>query len=157
MASHGMTPFGFDFGNGNNLFVSEAFGGQPNLSAASSYRLLPSGSLQLVSGSVPTTQTAACWLVVDRSGRYAYTTNTGSRTVSLFRIGSGGSLTLVPGLGQTPAGGAIDAAFSRDGRFLHVLTANAASIVTFRIQPDGTLVTVNSVPGPVTAAGLASN
>ena len=36
-ASNGMTPFGFAFNNAGTLVVSEAFGGAPNQSAASSY------------------------------------------------------------------------------------------------------------------------
>ena len=36
------------------------------------------GALHLVSPSVPTGQTAACWIVVTKDGKYAYTTNTGS-------------------------------------------------------------------------------
>jgi len=156
-ASNGMTPFGFDFGKKNRLFVSEAFGGGINLSAASSYNLSSSGALQVISGSVGTQQTAACWLVVDPTGRYAYTTNTGSKTVSLYKIGSNGSLTLVSSIaGMTPAGGPIDAAFSGDGRYLHVLTAGAASLVTFRVQPDGSLVSVSTAMAPPAAAGLAA-
>lgn len=155
--SHGMTPFGFAFGNRDRLFVSEAFGGGVNASAASSYNVHASGSLQVISGSVATLQTAACWLVIDPSGRYAYTTNTGSKTVSVYRIGGNGSLTLVQSIaGLTPAGGPIDAAFSGDGRYLHVLTAGAASLVTFRIQPDGGLVSVNTASAPPNAAGLAA-
>lgn len=36
-ASNGGTPFGFAFGKRDQMFVSEAFGGAPNLSATSSY------------------------------------------------------------------------------------------------------------------------
>lgn len=154
--SAGMTPFGFAFGKQNRLFVSEAAGGATNASAASSYNLTASDTLQVISGSIKTNQTAACWLVIDPSGRYAYTTNTGSGTVSLYRIGKDGSLTLDGRLGATPAGGPIDAAFSGNGRFLSVLTANAASIVTFHIAPDGSLTSVNTVMAPASAAGLAA-
>src|SRR5439155_6480370 len=71
--SSGMTPFGFAFNERGTLIVSEAFGGAANASAVSSYRLDRRGGLEVVSGSVPTTQTSACWLAVHRSGRYAYT------------------------------------------------------------------------------------
>jgi DNA-binding beta-propeller fold protein YncE len=154
--SHGMTPFGFAFGNHDRVFVSEAFGGAPNASAASSYSLLANDMLHVISGSVGTTQTAACWLVIDPSGRFAYTTNTGSRTVSVFGIGQDGSLTAGASLASTPAGGPIDATFSAGGRFLHVLTANAATIVTFRIQSNGSLQVVGTVSAPPAAAGLAA-
>lgn len=155
--SHGMTPFGFAFGKRNRLFVSEAFGGSPNASAASSYNLGESGVLLVISGSVPTHETAACWLVVSNDGRFAYTTNTGSKNVSLYRIDAAGRLTLVSAdAGSTPAGGAIDAAFSADGRYLHVLTAGAASIVTFRVQADGSLTHMNTAMAPPGAVGMAA-
>lgn len=155
--SQGVTPFGFAFGKRNRLFVSEAFGGAANASTASSYTLAGNGSLQVVSGAVPTNQTAACWLIVSKDGRFAYTTNTGSRTVSLFRIDPNGSLTLVASVaGSTPAGGAIDAAFSGSGRYLHVLTANTATIVTFRVHADGSLTEVNTVTAPPSAVGLVA-
>ena len=155
--SHGMTPFGFAFGRKNRIFVSEAFGGGTNASAASSYNLSSAGTVQTISGSIGTQQTAACWLVVDPSGRYAYTTNTGSNTVSLFRIASDGSLTLVSSIaGSTPTGGPIDATFSADGRYLHVLTGGAASIVTFQVQSNGSLISVSTAMAPASAAGLAA-
>src|SRR5919106_1851347 len=56
--SSGMTPFGFSFNNNDFLIVSEAFGGAPNQSAASSYSGDPAGILSIISGSVPNSQTA---------------------------------------------------------------------------------------------------
>jgi 6-phosphogluconolactonase len=153
--SFGLTPFGFAFGKRNRLFVSEAVGGMASASAASSYNLTAADTLQVISGSVPTHETAACWLVIDPSGRFAYTTNTGSKTVSLFHIAHDGTLTVDARLGATPAGGPIDAEISNSGRYLSVLTANAATIVTFRIRADGSLVSINTVSAPVSAAGLA--
>ena len=93
-ASSGQTPFGFAFDRRGHLIVSEAFGG--TASALSSYDVAPSGTLGLISGSVPATdQRAACWVVVTRDGRFAYTTNTATRTVSGYRIGAGGALSLL--------------------------------------------------------------
>ena len=156
--SHGVTPFGFAFAKRDRLLVSEAFGGAANASAASSYEIAANGTLELISGSVPTSQTAACWLIVTPSGSFAYTTNTGSRTVSAFSIDRDGALTLIPGaLAQTPAGGPIDASFSGSGRYLHVLTANGATIVSFRAQSNGSLEMVGTIPAPPTAVGLAAN
>src|SRR5215204_5614400 len=51
--SAGLTPFGFAFDQRNHLIVSEAFGGAPNASAVSSYTATLSGTLDVVSGSVP--------------------------------------------------------------------------------------------------------
>jgi len=43
--SAGMTPFGFDVGRQNRLFVSEAAGGAANASSASAYELCDRGDL----------------------------------------------------------------------------------------------------------------
>ena len=80
--SNGATPFGFAFGKRDHLLVSEAFGGAPNASAVSSYRISDDGQLGIISASVPTTETAACWVAVTPNGRFAYVTNTASGTVS---------------------------------------------------------------------------
>jgi 6-phosphogluconolactonase len=154
--SNGVTPYGFAFSKHDRLFVAEAFGGAASASAVSSYNVKPNEMLQVISGSVPTTQTAACWLVVNPAGTFAYTANTGSMTVSVFAIGPNGSLTLGGSLGSTPAGSAIDLSFSGAGRFLNALTENNATIVTFRIQPDGSLQSVGTVPAPPSAAGLVA-
>ena len=155
-ASHGLTPFGFAFGKHDRLFVTEAFGGAPNVSAVSSYDITAANALQVISGSVSSGQTAACWLTIDTAGKFAYASNTGSMNVSVLRIGHDGSLTPLPSLGPTPAGGTIDSAFSGDGRFLNVLTGNAASIVTFRVKPDGSLQSIGTVSAPPAAVGLAA-
>lgn len=157
--SHGLTPFGFAFGKRNQLFVSEAFGGAPNASAVSSYVVHEDGSLMLVTGSAPTHQTAACWIVVDKGGRLTYTTNTGSSSISGFHIGAGGELKILNAngvTGATPAGSApIDEAFSNDGRFLYTLTAGVTGISGFRVGPGGSLHSIGDVVAPAGAVGLA--
>jgi hypothetical protein len=62
--------------------------------AMSSYTVF-GGLLNVVSGSVPDFQTAACWVVITNDGQFAYTTNTASGTVSSYNIGSDGTLTLL--------------------------------------------------------------
>jgi 6-phosphogluconolactonase len=160
--SAGATPFGFAFDNRGRLFVSEAFGGAPDASATSSYRLSRSGTLSVVSPSVGTTETAACWVVVTRNGRFAYVTNTGSGTVSGYAIGRHGSLTLLDPDGVTAVTGAgsspIDADFSQNGRFVFVLNDGTDSIAGFRVRGDGSLTPVGEVFGlPASSVGLASS
>jgi 6-phosphogluconolactonase len=159
--SSGMTPFGFDFDNLGRVFVSEAFGGAANASALSSYTLLANGVLGTVSASVPTHQTAACWTAVSRDGRYAYTTNAGSGSVSGYRIAHDGSLTLLDADGRTGDTGAgsspIDAGFSANGRYLYVLTAGSHEIVPFAMNANGSLIELTAVTGlPVGMVGLAA-
>ena len=93
--SSGTTPFGFAFDQRNHLIVSEAFGGAPNVSAVSSYAATPSGLLDAISESIPDFQTAACWIVITNGGRYVYTSNTGSGSVSSYILASSGDLTLL--------------------------------------------------------------
>lgn len=156
--SAGITPFGFAFAKGNTLVVSEAFGGAANASAASSYRL-DDGQLKLVSASVPTGQTAACWIVIAGDGKYAYTTNAGSASLSLYEVGRGGTLSLIKGrAGDTGPGSApTDAAASHNGRWLYALSASSQNVIGFGIQADGSLTSVGSFGGlPKTAAGVAA-
>jgi len=105
-ASNGQTPFGFAFDRHNNLLVSEAFGGAAGASAISSYDLDDEPlALSSISASVPAHQTAACWVVLARHGRFAYVTNTGSGTVSGFAVDRHGALTPLNGrVGRQSAG-----------------------------------------------------
>ncbi len=99
-ASVGVTPFGFAFDRRGNALVSEAFGGATNASAVSSYRFdnAAPATPVVVSPSVGTTQTAACWVVVTPNSRYAYVTNTGSGTISSYSVTKLGQLSLVQGI-----------------------------------------------------------
>ena len=157
--SVGQTPFGFAFGKHGTLIVSEAFGGAPNASAVSSYDVSRFGSLDAVTESAPTTETAACWIAISKNGRYAYSTNTGSSTVTGYHVGHDGSLTILDAdgiTGQTPVGSApIDAAFS--GNTLYVLSAGTNTITAFDQQSDGSLTNLGSVGGlPNGTVGLAT-
>jgi 6-phosphogluconolactonase (cycloisomerase 2 family) len=158
--SAGATPFGFDFGKRGALVVSEAFGGAPDASAASSYFVGRDGALSLVTGSLGTTESSACWLVVSKDGRFAYAANTGSNTVTGYAIGQDGSLTLLDADGVTGPGadaGPADIALSQDGQFLYVLTRGTNSVTGFeRRTSDGSLERASVVDGlPVGAVGLA--
>jgi 6-phosphogluconolactonase (cycloisomerase 2 family) len=159
--SPGMTPFGFDFDNKGHLIVSEAFGGAPNASALTSYEFYQDGTLGAVSPSVGTHQTAACWTAVSKDGRFAYTTNAGSGSISGYSIAPDGSLTLLDADGRTGVTGdgssPIDAAFSNNSRFLYVLTAGSHAIHTFDVAADGSLTSMDLDGGlPIGAVGLAA-
>jgi 6-phosphogluconolactonase (cycloisomerase 2 family) len=156
-ASSGSTPFGFGFAGKQTLVVSEAFPGVVNGSAVSSYRVTKDG-FSLVSGSVPTGQTAACWVAVTKNGKFAYSANAGSSSVSAYRVRDGG-LTLLDGdAGLTGAGTApIDMSISHNSRYLYVLSSRTQSVVTFAIQADGSLAALGSVDGlPSGSAGVAA-
>jgi 6-phosphogluconolactonase len=159
-ASNGMTPFGFAFNNADSLVVSEAFGGAPNLSAASSYSAPDSGILSVISGSVPNSQTAACWVVITNNGKLAFVSNTASGTISSYRINAeNGSLTLLnpvaanTGMGSAP----IDMTLSVNSRILFVHLAGTQSVASFRIGGNGDLMPVDTAGGlPLGAQGIAA-
>src|SRR5260370_19334167 len=89
------TPFGFAVGRRDRIFVSEANAGVANGSSVSSYEVSDDGDLVGISIGVPTTESAACWVVITLDQRFAYTSNTGSGTISGFRVSSDGKLTLL--------------------------------------------------------------
>lgn len=156
--SNGQTPFGFAFGKRGQVFVSEAFGGAPNVSATSSYDVDDAGLLSTISASVGTNQTANCWVVLTPNGRYAYVTNTGSGSISGYAVSFDGELTLLDGDGRSgvTGGGPIDLAVSDNGRFLYALVTGTNTIAAFRLQADGALIALPFTAGiPSGANGLA--
>jgi 6-phosphogluconolactonase len=157
----GQTPFGFAFSRRGLLIVSEAFGGAADASTVSSYRVGWRGSVSVIDGAVPTTETAACWIVVSKTGRYAYSTNGGSGSVSGLRISRRGDLELLDADGVTgdtgPGSIPLDAAFSADGQYLYVLSSGISEVSVFRQNRDGSLTALPSAPGlPATANGMAA-
>ncbi|HJR35144.1 MAG TPA: beta-propeller fold lactonase family protein [Gemmatimonadales bacterium] len=158
--SNGATPFGFAFSGTGALIVSEAFGGAAGASAASSYEVNADGTLQLLSGSVPDTETAACWFVVTANGRFAYTSNTGSGSISGYAVQQGNlslldadGLTGVTGPGTAP----IDLALSRNSKYLYALNSGNQTIAAFAVGADGSLTAIGTVSGlPASANGLAA-
>ena len=158
--SAGVTPFGFAFDRRGHALVSEAFGGAANGSAVSSYGFgnqTPANPV-VISASIGTTQTAACWVVVTPNGRYAYVTNTGSGTISSYAVQKSGKLSLAQPVAATAGAGPIDAALSASGRHLFVLNSGSQTISSFTVAKDGSLANPGSAAGlPVGANGLAAN
>ena len=155
------TPFGFAVGRQERIFVSEANGGAAIASSVSSYQVSDAGNLSNISTSVSTKQTAACWVVITDNQRFAYTSNTGSGTISGFGVGYDGKLQLLDASGITGSTGAgskpIDMALSGNSQFLYSLNAGNGTISSFRINGDGSLQTLPVLSGiPAGANGLAA-
>ncbi len=156
--SSGATPFGFEFTADGTLVVSEANGGAAGASSASSYHLVD-GIPVVVSASVPTLQTSACWVAISKRRRYAYTSNTAGDSITGFRVTNAGALVPFADGGATalPGDGPADFAFSRDGQYLYVVNGQTDSIGVMRFRNDGTLDVIDDVPGlPTTGVGIAS-
>jgi len=151
--SSGATPFGFTFVH-DFAIVSEA-----GPSALSSYELEDNAHLQLLTASLADTQKANCWVLATKNTRYAYTTNTGSGTISSYSIARGGTLSLLSAIAaNTGAGTApVDMALSDDGRFLYAREAVKGKVDVFRVESDGSLTPIGSAGGvPAGAQGVAA-
>ena len=152
--SSGVSPFGFDFVNGDQIAVSEA-----GSAAASLYDISKDGSLNVESASVSTNgQAAPCWLITTASGRFAYTANAGSGTISGYSIGVQGGLTLINASGVTGSTGAgttpLDLDLSRGDKYLYVLESSVGRIGGFAVGADGALAPLAGIGGLAANSGL---
>ena len=157
-ASAGETPFGFAFDKRGHLIVSEAFGGAADASVVSSYDV-DGGVIAPISPEVATTETAACWIVVTGNGRFAYTSNTGSGSISGYRVSHDGELTLLDPDGGTglTGPGPIDLALTWNSRYLYSLNSGDGTISGFRVKVNGGLAPIGGADGlPLAANGLAA-
>lgn len=150
--SSGGVPYGFDIDRRGNVIVSEAAAG-----AVSSYDLRKD-SLDLTTPSLSDTQAAPCWLEISRDGRFAYTTNAASSTISSYRIGRDGSLTLLAAVAATTGAGPTDIAQSSDGASLFV-RMRSGSVGAYAIGNDGSLTSLGEFAGAasVGTSGLAAS
>jgi 6-phosphogluconolactonase len=143
--------------NGAALVAETGPAGGTNASAVSSYAVSGSGALSAISASVPTQGAATCWLEATPDGRYVYTANSASSSISGFAIGKDGTLTALPGtvLATLAAGSTdIDTAISSNGEFLYTLDTGTGTVATFRIEKDGTLTGLGEFSGLPAKSGL---
>jgi 6-phosphogluconolactonase len=157
--SVGGTPFGFAFTRTGTLVVSDA--SIPPSSGATSYSVSSSGALTPRSGAVANHQQAACWVAVTPNGRFAYTANAASGTLSGYRVHGGGSITLLDANGDTANLGAashpLDEAMTRDGSFLYVLADGFGRLAGLRVGADGSLHNIGGLGGlPAGTVGVAA-
>ncbi|QHS53975.1 lactonase family protein [Edaphobacter sp. 12200R-103] len=128
--------------NGKAIVSETGPAGADNASAISSYSVGPDGKLTAVSQSVPALANANCWNAITPDGKYVYTSNAGSDSISGFAIGKDGTLTPLGStvVGNNPAGSTnLDIAVSADGKYVYTLNSNAGNIGMFRIEDNGTL------------------
>jgi 6-phosphogluconolactonase len=155
-ASAGPGLFGVLFApNGTAITTETGPSGATNASAVSSYAN-SGGTLSVVSASVPTLAAATCWHVVTPNGKFLYTSNPGTGTISGFSIGSTGTLTPVDAtiLATLPSGSAnLDIAVSSDGKYLYTIDSGTGSVSVLAINADGTVTTLTGVTGLATEAG----
>jgi 6-phosphogluconolactonase (cycloisomerase 2 family) len=128
-----------------------------NASAVSSYGVLSNGTLSPLSSSIPTLGAATCWQAVTPNGRFLYTSNSGTATISGFAITPNGTLTALPAtiVGTLVEGSAnLDLAITADSKFLYTLDSGTGSISIFAINKDGSLTNQGEAGGLSAAAGF---
>ena len=148
----GTTAFGFDFTTRGQVVVSEAAS-----ASASSYAVNADGSLSVISAAAPTLQRATCWLIVNNSGRFAYTANAGTANITGFAVDASGALTRLDPTGVSGNLGAgaqpLDLDMSRNGNFLYVMKNGTGTIGAFSVNGDGSLTLLADTPGLAVRAG----
>jgi 6-phosphogluconolactonase (cycloisomerase 2 family) len=153
-----------------NLLVDDGFGGPNNTGGVTSYHLA-NGNVKLINGPVFDNQIAPCWMVITRDGRFAYTSDADSHTISGYSIDEDGSISLLNAngvTGSTPSDTfPIEEGLSRDSQFLYVLDSRLllkpmpgpATVSGFQINSDGSLTPVVDPAQftlPFSAIGLAA-
>ena len=134
-------PFAVSFDPLGHVLIAEA-----GPRALATFALSAGGVLTPLDAAL-TGQAATCW--VARAGRFFYTSNAGSASVSGYTVDHFGQLSA---LGNTPTdGGTVDAAASEGGRFLYVQTGAAGIVDEYAVGVGGSLAEI----GSVTVAGAA--
>ncbi|MEO6404820.1 MAG: beta-propeller fold lactonase family protein [Ferruginibacter sp.] len=133
------TPFGFAEGKNGIIYVSEAAGGAAGQSAVSAYRVSSNGMVTLTAGPVMANQSAACWVVTNNNGKYVYSTNTASNTVSSFATVNSDGLTILSAVAAMTGATPIDAYMSNNSKYLYVLNSSSHNIGGYAVNTDGSL------------------
>lgn len=125
--SNGLAPFTATF-HGDVLMVAEIIGAPGFFGSMSTYRVNRDGTLQVISGSVTTTELTTCWTAnstLDPS--VIYVANAQSGSIGGFRIDEQGAISLFPADGHLAvtrnSHATQDMAITNDGLYLYVLTA----------------------------------
>jgi 6-phosphogluconolactonase len=163
-AAQAAGPFGSEFSptNPGHLYVSNAHGGAGN-GSVSAFNVTSSGSLSSIGSSpYPDGQTAPCWVEISHDGKYLFTVNTGSTTISSYNILADGSLSysstavFKSGAGIRP----FDARLDPNGTTLYVVDAAIAKVSAFAVA-GGTLSELAqspfALPTGTTPFGIAVN
>ena len=125
----------------------------------SSYSVAGDGTITPISANVTTTETAACWVVVTKNGRYTYTTNTGSNSISGYRIAHDGAWRCSTPTGRPPTPAPGRSTWRCQEQQAPLLAAGGVpEIKGFAVNGDGSLDPLGTVGGlPAGTVGLAAS
>jgi 6-phosphogluconolactonase len=119
----------------------------------SAFRDGPDGVLTSIGGSpFADNQTAACWVEITHDGKYLFTVNTASASLSRYAINVDGSLTLLGSTAFKNGAGAVDARLSPDGSTLYVTGGSSHLVSTFAVD-GGNLTELSNSPAALPAGG----
>ncbi|MBC7934477.1 MAG: beta-propeller fold lactonase family protein [Rhizobacter sp.] len=156
--SVGATPFGFAFGRGNHMIVSNAVGGAAGQGSATSYITGNNGVPHAINGAKANYQSAPCWVAVTKYGRYAFITNTASNNVSSYYVAPWGALYLVDGNAANSGMGPLDIVVAENNFYVYTLNGGSHSISIYNRTLFGGLHSLGSESGlPAGTTGLATN
>lgn len=135
---------------GNTLVTADVGPPMAMDGSASSFTLNADGSLTPLTVGVRNGKVEPCWVSITPDGRYAYTSNLDTGTISSYRV-NGGKLTLLnadaamkPAEGARSAidyvtSGPVDTFITPDGGYLYQQYSGRGSVTAYRIGADGSL------------------
>lgn len=136
--------------------------GANNASATSSYSVGADGKLTAVSQSVAALANGNCWNAITPDGRYVYTSNSGSDSISGYAMDKNGTLTPIGStvVGNNPPGSHnVDIAISADGKYVYTINSDSGNVGMFRIEDNGALTSLGQagdLPKMVGFNGIAA-
>lgn len=149
------TPFGFQFGDRDYVFVTEANAGGRGVTA--SYRVdRDTGEVSSLVDLIEQGD-ATCWTVLSSDQTFGYSVNTGNGSVSPYSINFDGTLEpffyrpnkQIP-TGQAPR----DAVLTQDNQHLLILNNGDGALREFYVAPNGRIYRRGTAPIPNSATGL---
>ncbi len=158
-SSVGVYPFGMAFNPArqHELINDDGMGGPNKTGGATAYNL-EGGKVRLINGPVFDKQIAPCWMIITLDGRFAYTSDADSHTISGYRINADGTISLLNAngvTGSTPANTfPLEEALSRNGRFLYVLDSRLLLTPPGPVTLSGFLIHNNGSLSPVVNPAL---
>jgi len=125
--------------------------------SVTSFEIDPNGKLILISADVPAGegfwggQQTTCWITSSNDGKFAWTSNSFSASISSYQVGSQGELKLLEEISyQAPNNKEYytDLDLSADGNYVNVLSSNSGTTWVFAINHDtGALKLINHYEG----------
>ena len=151
------TPFGFEFGDRDYVFITEANGGGQGVTA--SYRIdRATGTVSSLVDAIEQGD-ATCWTVLSSDQTLGYSVNTGSDSVSIYRANFDGTLDRFfrrysnrPDVQVRTGDAPRDAVLTQSNQFLAVLNNGDGEVRTFIVRRNGKIKPAGraKVPGSVT-------